>query len=169
MGWEDSHLHQFIVDGRAYGRPHPDWEEPVPVLNERKATLLLLARPGDSFTYEYDFGDGWEHEVVAEKALPAEEGVIYSRCLEGEGACPPEDVGGTQGYADFLRAISDQHHPEHQAMLAWVGGWFDPAEFGRHYVNWCLAGLSRRPAQEQPAEAGDDGPPSPLAGHFIDK
>jgi hypothetical protein len=49
--------------------------------------------------------------------------------VAGAGACPPEDVGGTGGYADFLQAVRNRRHPEHAAMLTWVGGSFDPHAF----------------------------------------
>jgi len=79
--------------------------------------------------YTYDFGDGWEHSVTLEAILPQEPGLDYPRCLGGERACPPEDCGGTYGYAEFLAAIRDPEHEEHQSMLEWVGGAFDPEHF----------------------------------------
>lgn len=39
--------------------------------------------------------------------------------VEGEGACPPEDVGGIQGYEEFLRVWNDPKHPEHEEMRQW--------------------------------------------------
>jgi hypothetical protein len=79
--------------------------------------------------YEYDFGDSWEHEVLFEGCPKAEAGRQYPVCLEGERACPPEDVGGVGGYADFLQTIQDKSHEERVEMLEWGGGWFDPEEF----------------------------------------
>lgn len=58
-----------------------------------------------------DFGDGWQHTLDFEAFVPADGGA-YPRCVAGAAACPPEDVGGTQGYAAFLRVIRDIHHPE---------------------------------------------------------
>ena len=81
------------------------------------------------FEYEYDFGDGWQHEVLFEGRLEAEPGKQYPLCLEGARACPPEDVGGVWGYADFLEAIADPEHEEHDGLLEWAGGRFDPEEF----------------------------------------
>jgi hypothetical protein len=79
--------------------------------------------------YEYDFGDGWEHEILLEKVLRPDPAVQYPRCLGGARACPPEDCGGAGGYADFLQAISDPDHEEHDEYLDWIGGEFDPEEF----------------------------------------
>jgi hypothetical protein len=78
--------------------------------------------------YEYDFGDGWEHQVVVEEVLPAA-GRSRPVCLTGRQACPPEDVGGPWGYADFLDAIADPTHERHDELLEWIGGSFDPASF----------------------------------------
>jgi hypothetical protein len=80
------------------------------------------------FRYEYDFGDCWEHEVLFEGCLRAEKGGRYPRCIEGERNCPPEDVGGVGGYAEFLEAISDRDHEEHDDLVQW-GGNFDPEKF----------------------------------------
>jgi len=98
----------------------------------------IVQRPKDKFIYEYDFGDGWTHEVVVEPFLPAESSVHYPRCLSGRRQCPPEDVGGVGGYAHFLQAIQDEAHPEHDEYLAWIGGPFDPDAFDVEAVNHAL-------------------------------
>src|SRR5206468_6936156 len=67
--------------------------------------------------------------VLFEGCPEAEAGRQYPICLEGERACPPEDVGGVWGYADFLKAIANRKHKEHKEMLEWVGGRFDPEQF----------------------------------------
>jgi hypothetical protein len=61
--------------------------------------------------YEYDFGDCWRHEIVLETVSPPEPGIKYPRCIDGARACPPEDVGGVPGFADFVRAIKDPNDP----------------------------------------------------------
>jgi hypothetical protein len=81
------------------------------------------------FDYEYDFGDGWQHEVLFEGHLNCEPGKTYPVCLEGARACPPEDVGGVTGFSNFLEAITDPGNEEHDESLEWAGGWFDPEEF----------------------------------------
>jgi hypothetical protein len=91
--------------------------------------------PKDKFRYVYDFGDNWRHDIVVEKVLDPEEGVKYPVCIGGKRNCPPEDVGGPWGYDDFLEAIQDPQHPEHESMLEWVGGSFDPEEFSIDEVN----------------------------------
>ncbi len=81
------------------------------------------------FEYEYDFGDSWSHDVLFEGCLQADPGCRYPLCLEGERACPPEDVGGTRGYLDFLEALADPDHEEHDTFRRWVGRRFDPESF----------------------------------------
>lgn len=137
MGWTNSHLHQFKVGQTYYGEPSPDYD--FEVEDERKITLGQAA-PGakKKFTYEYDFGDNWEHEILVEKVLEPEAGVRYPFCLDGRRACPPEDCGGVWGYEEFLEAIRDPKNPEHDSMLEWVGGEFDADEFDLDAVNQAL-------------------------------
>jgi len=71
-----------------------------------------------SFEYIYDFGDYWRHRIVLEKVMDDYE-LGYPQILEGECACPPEDVGGLGGYEEFLEAWNDPKHPEHEAMRQW--------------------------------------------------
>jgi Plasmid pRiA4b ORF-3-like protein len=125
MGWEDAHLYQFVVSGIRYGDPRLLGE--LEAEDARTVPLATLGlREQVKFVYEYDFGDSWEHELLVEKILPRDEGKRYPVCLTGKGACPPEDCGGIWGYASFLEAIRDPEHPEHDEMLEWVGGEFDP-------------------------------------------
>jgi hypothetical protein len=88
--------------------------------------------------YLYDFGDSWEHDIVVEKIPPGEKGMGHLLCLDGQRACPPDDVGGVWGYDDFVKAIRNPRHPEHAEMLAWVGGAFDPDKLDLPGVNGML-------------------------------
>jgi len=143
MGWHDGHLHEFEVAGERYGDPSQwagdsfgDEEE---VGNEKKFKLGQLVDQGvKKLRYVYDMGDNWEHDVQIEKVLPAEPGVDYPRCVAGKRAGPPEDCGGQWGYGDFLKAVQDPKHPEHEEMLEWVGGEFDPEAFDCEAVNKML-------------------------------
>lgn len=137
MGWTNSHLHQFIIDGQYYSIPSPeDWS---PVIDERRHSLSKIVPNGKrKFVYEYDFGDSWEHEIVIEKILSPEADVKYPVCHKGKRACPPEDVGGIWGYASFVEAIHDPHHEEHDSYLTWIGGAFDPEAFNLDEINQAL-------------------------------
>lgn len=140
MGWKDCHLHEFVLADSKTGRPKrigiPDEEMP----DERSCLAgwkvpinRYLTYGTDPVRYRYDFGDDWEHTLEFEEILP-DDGGVYPRCVAGAGACPPEDVGGTHAYAEFLQVIRDSRHPEHVSMLQWVGGSFDPQLFSANSV-----------------------------------
>ncbi|MEI8366134.1 MAG: plasmid pRiA4b ORF-3 family protein [Parachlamydiaceae bacterium] len=136
MEWGGGHLHQFRIDGIEYGIPYEDNEEGDQPEDERAVRLSDI--PQDAlgfFTFEYDFGDCWEHTVVLERMLAPEEGVKYPVCIDGARSCPPEDCGGVPGYEHFLEAIRNRKHPEHKHLLEWAGGAFDPEEFILEGVN----------------------------------
>lgn len=134
MGWTNSHLHQFTIDGQHYGDPalleddmgDNDCEDSTAT---RLSKLLARRKPSYRFEYEYDFGDGWEHEIVYEGPQPVKPKQKYPCCIDGARACPPEDIGGSWGYEEFLAAIRDRKHDEHDAMLEWVGGSFNSDRF----------------------------------------
>jgi Plasmid pRiA4b ORF-3-like protein len=138
MGWKDSHLHQFIIRGEYYGPLDPeDMEWGMEKRDEEEISIGEVAQFGQRvrFTYEYEFGDGWQHEIVLEKTLEPEPKVKYPRCIEGKRACPPEDCGGAWGYSDFLQAMADPRHENHRDMKEWIGGKFDPEKFSVDKVN----------------------------------
>jgi hypothetical protein len=139
MGWTDMHLHQFVIGEKYYGVRDEDEVVLSKLMDERKYKLSD-AVPGENseFAYDYDFGDNWEHELVVEKVLPPQEGVRYPLCLAGARACPPEDVGGIPGYENFLDALADPNHPEHEECLEWIGGTFNPEKFDLDEVNQIL-------------------------------
>jgi hypothetical protein len=134
MGWTNSHLHQFIINGEYYSIPSDeDWK---PVIDEREYQIAKIA-PNEQrkFIYEYDFGDSWEHDVLVEKILPTEPDTEYPVCIDGEQACPPEDVGGVWGFEEFLKAMKDPKHEEHESYVTWWGGQYDPEAFDLKEVN----------------------------------
>jgi len=144
MGWDNSHLHQFIIRGKYYGPQDPDemdWGPPTEDEEEIRLSQIAKVRRTVQFTYEYDFGDSWQHEIVLEQTMEPESKVTYPRCVDGARACPPDDVGGIWGYADFLAAISDPKHESHRDMKVWVGGRFDPEKFDLKAVNRVLRKL----------------------------
>ena len=133
MGWTDSHLHQFIIDGEFYSLP---FEDEVEDLDESLFKLEQIAPSVKrKFVYEYDFGDSWRHQVVVEKILPIDPNEKYPQCIKGKRACPPEDVGGVWGYETFLEALQDKQHEEHDSYMEWIGGEFDPEELDLAEIN----------------------------------
>ena len=142
MGWADYHLHQFIVGETYYGVPDPDYEGFLEMHDESRVRLnQIVTGEGFKFRYEYDFGDSWEHILAVEKVLPPEPGQQVPMCIKGKRACPPEDVGGVWGYAEFLEAMRDPEHEDHEMYLEWIGGEFDPEEFDLEETNEILRGL----------------------------
>ena len=134
LGWTNSHLHDFRIDKKLYGDPWLMGEdfEPLGYINSRVTTLSkVVPTSGERFHFQYcyDFGDEWLHDVLFEGCLRATPGQKYPLCVEGERACPPEDVGGAAGYRGFLKAIANPRHDEHDENLIWVGGSFDPEHF----------------------------------------
>jgi ribosomal protein S15P/S13E len=136
MGWQNSHMHQFIVNGKYFGEAMTD-DLDLDVEDEDgiRISQVFPDKKRARIVYEYDFGDSWLHDIVLEKTSEPEPKVKYPRCIEGARACPPEDCGGIGGYAEFLEAISDPKHPEHRDMKEWIGGKFDPDKFSVDNMN----------------------------------
>lgn len=159
FGWTNSHLHQFEICTARYGTPDPDWGLDA-VAAESRAKLLRLAEEGSRLTYTYDFGDNWDHHVTVEKVLDAQPGTRYPNCQAGRRACPPEDVGGPCGYSDFLQALNDPKHDEHERWSKWIDGSFDPDAFDLVATDAALdAFAGRRPAPVGALTGGNCGRP----------
>ncbi len=135
MGWTDSHLWAFEVDGMDYG---DDPAGEMDMSSARKAKLCEFVAQGvKKLRYIYDFGDNWEHIIQVEKVLNTDPSLKYPRCVDGRRARPPEDCGGAWGYGDLLEALENpRKNPE---LLEWVGGEFDPEEFDLEATNKELA------------------------------
>lgn len=133
MGWNNSHLHRFEIKGERYGDPEylDDGYDDFRCVDSTITRISdVVPKDGERihFLYLYDFGDNWRHEVIFEGCLRAEAGQRYPLCLEGEKNCPLENVGGVWGYAEFLEALADPSHEEHEEFLEWAGN-FDPEDF----------------------------------------
>lgn len=138
MGWTNSHLHEFLIEGRRCGDPEllDDDIEPFSGVDSTRtllSELLPANRAPIAFEYHYDFGDTWRHDVQFEGSPAPQAGVTYPQCLDGERACPPEDVGGIGGYAEYLEAIGDPSHERHRELLDWNGP-FNPETFSPRYA-----------------------------------
>jgi hypothetical protein len=124
--WQDYHLHDFWIERHPNGRlkhtligfPREyDLEEE----STREDALVRLSEifpHYDHIVYNYDFGDNWIHHI---RLLGIIDGYDknHAVCLSGEGNAPPEDVGGTGGYARLLRILADPRDSEHDDMQAW--------------------------------------------------
>jgi hypothetical protein len=147
MGWLCYHCFNFTIDGEGYISDYSG-DGTDGINGEELARLHTLGdtvtRDGQDFEYRYDFGDGWDHRIEVESldcgvALPQDPGLgsgflppdrgwgrpqghPLGVCLAGEGACPPEDVGGPFGYREFLKIMSDPRHPEYKETSRWFTG-----------------------------------------------
>lgn len=139
MGWEQSHLYQFVIKKKKYS----EFNEYIDDFEEVKDSRLVrlnqfISRKNQKITYEYDFGDGWEHEITLINSNYNSDYPYELECIKGERACPPEDVGGPYGFTHFLECISDEESQEREEMLMWVGGEYDIDEFDLDYINFEL-------------------------------
>jgi hypothetical protein len=98
MGWDNCHLHQFVIRGKEYG---VSYEGGIHFADNPDEIRLdeFRFRPVERFEYQYDFGDNWEHTVTVEKLLPGDAAQMYPVCVAGRGECPPEDSGGPWIYS----------------------------------------------------------------------
>jgi hypothetical protein len=136
MGWEFSHLHVFETKSARYGTPDPDLD----FVDDTAASVAqVLPRKRSKLLYSYDFGDGWDHDVVVEDRRPVTPDDVVPCCLAGGGACPPEDSGGPWGYENLKEAVADPRHDQHVEIMDWLGldepGQFDPAAFSPDEAN----------------------------------
>jgi len=146
MGWTNSHLYRFQFGTKEYAEPDPDNEfYELDFKNSRRTKLWqVVTKKGSTFQYEYDFGDSWTHMLLVESIFEGESGKQYPVCLAGERACPPEDCGGTHGYAELLEIIKNPYHEQYQDMMTWVGGHFDPEAFDINTANLKLSVMRLR-------------------------
>jgi Plasmid pRiA4b ORF-3-like protein len=119
LGWENYHLHAFSFGEEEFGPRDP--ELGLDFSDERRVTLGELTDLGARFRYTYDFGDNWEHEILVEDLLDPDPETHYPILVAAKGAGPPEDCGGTWGYADLKEILADPGHYEHQERLQWLG------------------------------------------------
>lgn len=117
MGWFGGHLHGFEADGVIYGVPDDEGFGFRRTVDEGKARLgEVLPVVKSKMRWDYDFGDGWEHDVVVEAIEARQRGVTYPLCLAGRRACPPEDCGGPWGYSELLEVLRDPTHERHEEL-----------------------------------------------------
>jgi hypothetical protein len=128
MGWTNSHLHQFTFKDKTFSDPSFELYDPL-TLDESKGRLdTLLVRPGDLLQYQYDFGDSWEHTILLTSTAAIDHPTM-ARCIDGAGACPPEDCGGIIGFNDLLKAIKKPTSKAAQEFKDWLGYTYDPNAF----------------------------------------
>jgi hypothetical protein len=146
MGWTDSHEHSFTVGDARYAMCLDDDREDE--IDEETVTVLEALHGHREFSYEYDFGDGWEHTVTIEAEHRSPHGLQFALCLAGANACPPEDCGGPAGYERFLGALADPQNAQRRDYVRWIGReTFDRAAFDLIGVNAALQIVRERSSQ----------------------
>ncbi|MBM3494187.1 MAG: plasmid pRiA4b ORF-3 family protein [Armatimonadetes bacterium] len=143
MGWHDYHLHVFEVDGFELTTPGEPGDLVKMEMEDARRMRLNRFAPSEKsrFRYEYDFGDGWVHDIVVEKILPPDPSAMLPWCVTGRRRCPPEDCGGAYGYMEMLATLADPTNPSRVEVLEWIGGDWDPEAFDIGRVNAALERL----------------------------
>lgn len=122
FGWKDSHLYDFCLKGRRGGLSIglSDFGGGEDVTDSDEVLLSeMFIKPRQKMMYNYDFGDGWKHEITLEKLTDSDS--IITDCIGGKGTCPPEDCGGPFGYWDLKKTLSDPKNPKYKEMCEWFG------------------------------------------------
>lgn len=142
MNWDGFHLYEFRIDDDYF--PMENIETGFSNFNLSKDKALhqklkmQLNKPGTKIEYVYDFGDEWQHIIILEKVLAAEEGQQYPVCIGGKGACPPDDSGGILAYQQMLDVLKDKEHAEHELIKEWLGEDWDAEYFDMDEINTWL-------------------------------
>ncbi len=122
FGWYNYHLYQFSEKGYGsdvfIGEPSPDYVDEVKDSSKIKLSKVFTKK-GRKYIYIYDFGDDWKHIITLEETTASHE--ENADCIDGKGACPPEDCGGTWGYRELKETMADPQPPEHTSMREWLG------------------------------------------------
>lgn len=145
MGWSDTHLWEFRFAGEGvFGIPDPDYLSDT--LDARQETLrgALEDSGGKTFHYVYDFGDYWHHVIKVEKVATALVNFDYPLFLTGTGRCPPEDIGGVPGNAEYLAALADPDYPDRAELLQHRNEDFDPDKVDLVAIALAVDELSRK-------------------------
>ncbi len=146
MGWQDAHLFEFNVGEKVYGNPFPDDSFEERRVYKAKSIRLktLLERGFDHFVYIYDFGDYWCHDIIVEDVRDGKADIDYPVFVGGARRCPPEDVGSSMGYEEFLEAVTNPRHEDHDQMLTWYGRPYDPNDINERRVRMIIEDFAAR-------------------------
>lgn len=165
MGWKDYHLYDFNIkeenlritcDKEVFGEyefyskmkltkenvPHGFIANILKVKSKLSSKVKIdkYLTKGNSIEYIYDFGDYWKHDITLEEIVEDYE-CGYPTCVEGEGACPPEDVGGIPGYAEFLEVMKDKNLSEHERLKDWADSQYYKETFDIERTNMFMADI----------------------------
>ena len=133
MGWENRHLYDFNINNKTY----TDEESAIEMNSLVADGVELRDILGDTkkFTYTYDFGDDWKHDIEITSILENDKKMLYPVCIGGENACPPEDCGGPHGFEKLKEALLGKDKKTKDQFLTWLGGYYNPTTFDPNFVN----------------------------------
>lgn len=163
MGWKNYHLYDFnireeniiitgdeerIAEYEFYSKmkltkkndPHgfiANTLKVKPMLSS-KVKIDKYLKEEQSIEYIYDFGDYWKHDITLEKVIDDYQ-YGYPICVDADGGCPPEDVGGILGYMEFLDVMNDKNNPEYENLKEWAESQGYEDDFDIVYVNAIMA------------------------------
>ncbi len=139
MGWENYHLYEFNFLNYRISEIDEEFGFDDDIIDSFKITIgEIISKEKQTFQYDYDFGDGWEHKITFEKFLNIEDNKQYPICTAGKLNCPPEDCGGTWGYYELLNILKDKNHPERKERIEWLGEDYNPEHFDIEEINQTL-------------------------------
>lgn len=146
FGWKNYHLFQFSSNGwrskEFIGVPDGSYDNNM--VDSKKIKLnQVFDTPGQKFTYLYDFGDNWLHQITLENITG--EQLKKAKCIQSKGTCPPEDCGGAGGYLDLKDILANPHHAHHKEMREWLNlkpneNW-QPDQFEIEKINTLIAAV----------------------------
>jgi len=153
FGWLNCHLHAFRdQDGVSYSSAQEGMfamDMEVDDVDDAMIRLdSVLQAKGDRLTYEYDFGDGWEHEIVVVEIGPPKTKGLYPAVIDGARNCPPEDCGGPFGYQELMELVlrKRQRIPlesDEEEWVEWLGDDYDPEAFDLDKANIRIASYGK--------------------------
>lgn len=153
MGWQDYHLREFEAGDRRYGLPDPEWSNDELAAAKNIKLAALIERGIRQLLYIYDMGDNWEHVITVEDIRAGDPNTKHPRFIDGARRCPPEDVGGIPGFENFLDAMSDPNHKEHDELRQWYGAKYDPDDINERITKRRITEIASRRAAGKAAYA----------------
>lgn len=121
FGWNNTHL--FLFSPKGYGYPNitlfsPDLDNGQSTDCKKIKLNQIFSEPREKYTYIYDFGDNWHHNLVLEEITTQQ--IAKPDCLDGRGRCPPEDCHGPSGYAELKEIMKFAGHDDYEEMREWL-------------------------------------------------
>lgn len=140
MGWSDSHIHQFLIGKISYEPTmHSAGIRESKRFDEQKYRLFALEESMRfMFTYFYDAGQGWEHEITLEEVVPPTRPLDHPIVMAGERACPPESVDDIHEYQKIL-SWQKTGNKGRNPLKELAGRGFDPVFFDLEAAKKLLA------------------------------